>query len=182
MNSSMAIGHSVAGDILKDLGGVTQLHKSRPESASLAVLKSPDIPSILVETGFISNPKEERLLSSSRHQESIANAIYKGVSRYYHNNPPADTLLAQRRGGSSSSAKPTKTTAKASAERTSTERTPTAYVGDAVSTKVKHKVRRGESLSAIAQRYSVPMSSIKQANGMKSDVVQLGQTLVIPQS
>lgn len=182
MNSSMAIGHSVAGDILKDLGGVTQLHKSRPESASLAVLKSPDIPSILVETGFISNPKEERLLSSSRHQESIANAIYKGVSRYYHNNPPADTLLAQRRGGSSSSAKPAKTTAKASAERTSTERTPTAYVGDAVSTKVKHKVRRGESLSAIAQRYSVPMSSIKQANGMKSDVVQLGQTLVIPQS
>lgn len=158
------------------------MHKSRPESASLAVLKSPDIPSILVETGFISNPKEERLLSSSRHQESIANAIYKGVSRYYHNNPPADTLLAQRRGGSSSSAKPAKTTAKASAERTPTERTPTAYVGDAVSTKVKHKVRRGESLSAIAQRYSVPMSSIKQANGMKSDVVQLGQTLVIPQS
>lgn len=170
MNSSMAIGHSVAGDILKDLGGVTDLHKSRPESASLAVLKSPDIPSILVETGFISNPKEERLLSSSRHQENIANAIYKGVSRYYHNNPPADTLLAQRGGASSSSAKSTK------------ERTPTAYVGSSTASNVKHKVSRGESLSAIAQRYRVPMSSIKQANGMKSDVVQLGQTLVIPQS
>uniref|UniRef100_Q0HR39 N-acetylmuramoyl-L-alanine amidase AmiC n=1 Tax=Shewanella sp. (strain MR-7) TaxID=60481 RepID=Q0HR39_SHESR len=159
MNSSMAIGHSVAGDILKDLGSVTELHKSRPESASLAVLKSPDIPSILVETGFISNPKEERLLNSSRHQESIATAIYKGVSRYFHNNPPADTLLAKRNSGSS--------TTRASAKSSSN---------------IKHKVSRGESLSAIAQRYQVPMASIKRANGMKTDVVQLGQTLVIPES
>ena len=182
MNSSMAIGHSVAGDILKDLGRVTELHKSRPESASLAVLKSPDIPSILVETGFISNPKEERLLSSSRHQESIANAIYKGVSRYYHSNPPADTLLAQRGGANSNNAKPAKAPVKTSTDIASTGRAPKAYVDDTVSTKVKHKVRRGESLSAIAQRYRVSMSSIKQVNGMKSDVVQLGQTLVIPQS
>jgi len=160
MNSSMAIGHSVAGDILKDLGAVTELHKSRPESASLAVLKSPDIPSILVETGFISNPKEERLLNSSRHQESIATAIHKGVSRYFHNNPPADTLLAKRNSGG--------TTASSSAKSSSGN--------------IKHKVSRGESLSAIAQRYQVPMASIKRANGMKTDVVQLGQTLVIPES
>lgn len=160
MNSSMAICHSVAGDILKDLGSVTELHKSRPESASLAVLKSPDIPSILVETGFISNPKEERLLNSSRHQESIATAIYKGVSRYFHNNPPADTLLAKRNSGG--------TTASSSAKSSSGN--------------IKHKVSRGESLSAIAQRYQVPMASIKRANGMKTDVVQLGQTLVIPES
>ncbi|MGL6121989.1 MAG: N-acetylmuramoyl-L-alanine amidase, partial [Shewanella sp.] len=181
MNSSMAIGHSVAGDILKDLGAVTQLHKSRPEAASFAVLKAPDIPSILIETGFISNHAEEKLLSSHRHQEQVANAIYKGVSRYYHNNPPADTLLAQRRGTGSSRATSAKATVKVSTEKTSTPtptpRTPTAYVGDTVSSKVNHKVRRGESLSAISQRYNVPMSSIKKANAMKSDVVQLGQTL-----
>ncbi|AAN53678.1 N-acetylmuramoyl-L-alanine amidase [Shewanella oneidensis MR-1] len=159
MNSSMAIGHSVAGDILKDLGAVTELHKSRPESASFAVLKSPDIPSILVETGFISNPKEERLLSSSRHQESIATAIYKGVNRYFHNNPPADTLLAKKNT--------TGSTVKSSSKSAGT---------------IKHKVSRGESLSAIAQRYKVPMASIIRANGMKTDVVQLGQTLVIPES
>ncbi|MCG9963290.1 MAG: N-acetylmuramoyl-L-alanine amidase [Shewanella sp.] len=159
MNSSMAIGHSVAGDILKDLGAVTELHKSRPESASFAVLKSPDIPSILVETGFISNPKEERLLSSSRHQESIATAIYKGVNRYFQNNPPADTLLAKKNTSGS--------TVKSSSKSAGT---------------VKHKVSRGESLSAIAQRYKVPMASIIRANGMKTDVVQLGQTLVIPES
>jgi len=159
MNSSMAIGHSVAGDILKDLGGVTQLHKSRPESASLAVLKSPDIPSILVETGFISNPKEERLLSSSRHQENIASAIYKGVNRYFQRNPPADTLIAKQNSAGSS----TKSSGKSAGN-------------------VKHKVSRGESLSAIALRYQVSMASIKRANGMKTDVVQLGQTLVIPES
>ncbi|MCH1932054.1 N-acetylmuramoyl-L-alanine amidase [Shewanella sp. A25] len=164
MNSSMAIGHSVAGDILKDLGAVTELHKSRPESASLAVLKSPDIPSILVETGFISNPKEEKLLTSSRHQESIADAIYKGVSRYFRNNPPADTLLAQKGSGASNSSS---VSAKASVKN---------------SGKIKHKVSRGESLSAIAQQYRVPMSSIKRANNMKTDVVQLGQTLLIPES
>ena len=159
MNSSMAIGHSVAGDILKDLGAVTELHKNRPESASFAVLKSPDIPSILVETGFISNPKEERLLSSNRHQESIATAIYKGVNRYFQNNPPADTLLAKRNHGSSTAPSSTKSAGN-----------------------IKHKVSRGESLSAISQRYKVPMASIIRANGMKTDVVQLGQTLVIPES
>ena len=159
MNSSMAIGHSVAGDILRDLGGVTELHKSRPESASLAVLKSPDIPSILVETGFISNPKEERLLSSSRHQENIASAIYKGVNRYFQRNPPADTLIAKQNSAGSS----TKSTGKSPGN-------------------VKHKVSRGESLSAIALRYQVSMASIKRANGMKTDIVQLGQTLVIPES
>ncbi|QYJ79295.1 N-acetylmuramoyl-L-alanine amidase [Shewanella acanthi] len=164
MNSSMAIGHSVAGDILKDLGAVTELHKSRPESASFAVLKSPDIPSILVETGFISNPKEEKLLTSSRHQESIADAIYKGVSRYFRNNPPADTLLAQKGSNASSSAS---VSTKASVKN---------------SGNIKHKVGRGESLSAIAQQYRVPMSSIKRANNMKTDVVQLGQTLLIPES
>lgn len=182
MNSSMAIGHAVAGDILKDLGAVTVLHKNRPESASFAVLKSPDIPSILVETGFISNPQEERLLSSRQHQESIATAIYKGVSRYFHNNPPADSLLAKKGNVSGKGAASIKTATKAPTDTGSTQRTPKAYVADTVSTKVKHKVRRGESLSSIAQRYSVPMSSIKQANAMRSDVVQLGQTLVIPQS
>lgn len=159
MNSSMAIGHSVAGDILKDLGAVTQLHKSRPESASLAVLKSPDIPSILVETGFISNPKEEQLLSSHHHQESVATAIYKGVNRYFQKNPPADTLIAKQKNVGQNAKSTSKSTGN-----------------------LKHKVSRGESLSSIALKYQVSMASIKRANGMSTDVVQLGQTLVIPES
>ncbi|AZQ12009.1 N-acetylmuramoyl-L-alanine amidase [Shewanella khirikhana] len=100
MDRSMAISHSIASDILKDLGKVTELHKSRPESASLAVLKSPDIPSILVETGFISNPKEESLLKNSAHQDKLARAIHAGVLRYFEANAPSDSLLAKRSGSS----------------------------------------------------------------------------------
>lgn len=92
----MAISHSIAGDVLKELGKVTDLHKNLPESASLAALKSPDIPSILVETGFISNPKEESLLKSSSHQERLAKAIHTGVLRYFETNPPSDSLIASR--------------------------------------------------------------------------------------
>ncbi|NMH65312.1 N-acetylmuramoyl-L-alanine amidase [Shewanella salipaludis] len=145
MDRSMAISHSIAGDVLKNLGSVTQLHKRRPESASFAVLKSPDIPSILVETGFISNPKEEKLLSSYAHQENLAKAIHKGVLRYFENNPPVDSLFASK-------------------------------------SDIRHKVSRGESLSAIAKRYQVSVASIKQANNLKTDVVRIGQKLVIPRA
>ncbi|OZS42878.1 N-acetylmuramoyl-L-alanine amidase [Photobacterium sanguinicancri] len=92
-------GYDVASRVLKELGRVTTLHKSRPEHASLAVLKSPDIPSLLVETGFITNPREERLLNSSAHQNKIANAVYKGVLQYFNEKPPEGTLFASRKHG-----------------------------------------------------------------------------------
>ncbi len=98
MDRSMAISHNIAGDVLANLGKVTRLHKHKPEAASLAVLKSPDIPSILVETGFISNHKEERLLTQRDHQNNIANAVHKGVVRYFENNPPANTMMASKSG------------------------------------------------------------------------------------
>ncbi|MXR69720.1 AMIN domain-containing protein [Shewanella sp. JBTF-M18] len=98
MDRSMAISHNIAGDVLSNLGKVTRLHKHKPEAASLAVLKSPDIPSILVETGFISNHREERLLNQRDHQNNIAKAVHKGVVRYFENNPPAHTLMASKRG------------------------------------------------------------------------------------
>ncbi|WP_372871565.1 N-acetylmuramoyl-L-alanine amidase [Shewanella sp.] len=100
MDRSMAISHSIAGDVLKELGKVTPLHKNLPESASLAALKSPDIPSILVETGFISNPKEESQLKNATHQDKLARAIHSGVLRYFEANAPADSLLAKRSGSS----------------------------------------------------------------------------------
>ncbi|QYJ74787.1 N-acetylmuramoyl-L-alanine amidase [Shewanella sp. FJAT-52076] len=143
MDRSMAISHSIAGDVLKELGKVTDLHKNLPESASLAALKSPDIPSILVETGFISNPKEESLLKSSSHQERLAKAIHTGVLRYFETNPPSDSLIASRANS-------------------------------------QHKVSRGESLSVIAAQYGISVTSLKQANNLKSDTLRVGQKLVIP--
>ncbi|QQX79511.1 N-acetylmuramoyl-L-alanine amidase [Shewanella sp. KX20019] len=96
MDRSMAISHNIAGDVLSNLGKVTKLHKHKPESASFAVLKSPDIPSILVETGFISNHREERLLSQREHQNNIAKAVHKGVVKYFEANPPVNSLLASK--------------------------------------------------------------------------------------
>lgn len=84
---SQRVGYELAKQVLKEMKGITKLHKSAPEHASLGVLRSPDIPSILVEVGFISNEGEECLLSSNAHQNKIAKAIYHGIKNYVKQNP-----------------------------------------------------------------------------------------------
>ncbi|MCL4472080.1 MAG: N-acetylmuramoyl-L-alanine amidase, partial [Gammaproteobacteria bacterium] len=74
--------------VLNELGGINQLHKGSVEQAGFAVLKSPDIPSILVETAFISNPEEERKLRDDGYQDKMAAAILGGVKQYFAKNPP----------------------------------------------------------------------------------------------
>jgi N-acetylmuramoyl-L-alanine amidase len=83
IHDSLQLGKAV----LKELGGMNTLHRGDVEQAGFAVLKSPDIPSILVETAFISNAEEERRLSDIGYQEKIANAILAGIKRYFANNP-----------------------------------------------------------------------------------------------
>jgi N-acetylmuramoyl-L-alanine amidase len=78
----------LASRVLEEIGGINDLHKAVVENASFAVLKAPDIPSILIETAFISNPEEERKLTDEAHQERIATAIVAGLSRYLATNPP----------------------------------------------------------------------------------------------
>ena len=73
---------------------VAKLHKKRVEQAGFAVLKSPDIPSILVETGFISNPSESRLLASNAYQKKMARAIHAGIREWFLAHPPSGTLIA----------------------------------------------------------------------------------------
>lgn len=80
--------------VLANLGRVTSLHKTRVEQANFMVLKSPDMPSILVETGFISNPSEAKRLSQSEHQDKVARAIVTGIEQFMRDNPPPGTLLA----------------------------------------------------------------------------------------
>ena len=81
--------------VLKNMGSVARLHKKQVEQAGFLVLKSPDIPSLLIETGFISNPKEARQLNSSKYQQRMANAIYDGLVQFYSEHPPVGTLLAK---------------------------------------------------------------------------------------
>ncbi len=84
INDSLKLGRAV----LAELGGINDLHKVDVEQAGFAVLKAPDIPSILVETAFISNPEEEKRLKSTAYQNKVADAIFIGIKRYFAKNPP----------------------------------------------------------------------------------------------
>ena len=86
---------SAANDVYRELGRVGKTHGRRVQQASFLVLKSPDVPSLLVETGFISNPKEERNLRDPKYQERMAKAIMLGVKKFFQQAPPPGTLLAK---------------------------------------------------------------------------------------
>ena len=95
MSTSAQIKDSMnlGGAILREIGNVGRLHKPKVEQAGFAVLKAPDIPSVLVETAFISNPNEEAKLSDDHYQNTIADALVKGLQKYFERNPP----LARKR-------------------------------------------------------------------------------------
>jgi len=92
INDSLKLGKAV----LSELGGINKLHKPKVEQAAFAVLKAPDIPSILVETAFISNPEEERRLNDNAYQDKMANAIIRGVRQYFKANPPVSRTTVAR--------------------------------------------------------------------------------------
>ena len=91
INDSLKLGKAVLGQI----GNINTLHAKRVEQASFAVLKSPDIPSILIETAFISNPDEERRLNDEAYQDKLVSSILTGIKKYFSTNPAlAKTKLA----------------------------------------------------------------------------------------
>jgi N-acetylmuramoyl-L-alanine amidase len=145
MDHSLTTSYDLSRDMIKHLGKVTKLHKKKPQAASLAVLTSPDIPSVLVEMGFISNPWEEKNLNWSAYQQKLSKSIFDGLKQHFEGSPPDGSLWAKLK----------------QENRT-------------------HKVRSGESLSLLAQRYNVQISSLKKANNLNTDVVRVGQILAIP--
>ena len=94
MSATLRSSLDAGAYVLKNMGTVARLHKKKVEQAAFLVLKSPDIPSLLIETGFISNPKEAKLLDSDRYQQKMAQAIYDGLYSYYIDRPPVGTSLA----------------------------------------------------------------------------------------
>ncbi|VVN10095.1 N-acetylmuramoyl-L-alanine amidase AmiC [Pseudomonas fluorescens] len=94
MNATIAASLQLGSTVLGSLADITTLHQKRVEQAGFAVLKSPDMPSILVETGFISNARDSQRLVTARHQQAVADGLFKGLQRYFEKNPPVDSYLA----------------------------------------------------------------------------------------
>ncbi|MFC3396780.1 N-acetylmuramoyl-L-alanine amidase AmiB [Brenneria rubrifaciens] len=168
---SQRVGYDVATNVLRELQRVGRLHKRRPEHASLGVLRSPDIPSLLVETGFISNVEEERLLGSNAYQEKIAYAVYQGLISYFQTHP-LQSAPKQESPRVQSAANKTSAAVTTPADKSSGD------MGSNATT--RHTVVRGETLSAIATRYGVSMASIRKMNRLNKDIVWVGQRLAIP--
>lgn len=93
-NAALSASFDVGAKVIKQLGEVGTVHRWEVQQAGLLVLKSPDVPSILVETNFISNPNEEKKLKDRAHQKKIASAILIGIRSYFYQNPPRDTRIA----------------------------------------------------------------------------------------
>ena len=160
---SQRVGYDVAVKVIAQLKSVGRLHKRLPEHASLGVLRSPDIPSLLVETGFISNAAEEKLLGTSAYQQKIANAIYHGLRNYFLAHPLQSLPTQENRPLQSA------TVANPVASGT-------AYTGPVQ----RHVVKRGETLSGIAAQYGVSMATLRSLNALKKDSVWVGQRLKVP--
>jgi len=93
-NASLSASLDVGNKVAAEMGKVAKMHRTSVQQAGLLVLKSPDLPSILVETAFISNPSEEKKLREKGYQGRLSNAILAGIRNYYYTNPPPDTQIA----------------------------------------------------------------------------------------
>jgi N-acetylmuramoyl-L-alanine amidase len=138
----------VAENVIRSMSRVGNVHKAEVQRANFMVLRSPDVPSLLIETGFISNPDEERNLKDGQHRRRLAVAIRDGIKDYFAVSPPQDSWYA--------------------ANVTPSER--------------HHTVSRGETLSLIARRHGVTVQSIRSANGLATDSINVGRVLRIPVS
>lgn len=162
MTATLSTSLQVGDNVLKAMGSFAHLHKKQVEQAGFAVLKSPDVPSILVETGFISNPGEAKKLNDPAYRNRLAVSIFKGVKEYFQLVPPADSYVAYLKEGG----KPSNSTTTTAASRVATE----------------HIISRGDTLSGIARQYDVTVGQIQRANRMNNSTIQVGKTLKIPAS
>jgi N-acetylmuramoyl-L-alanine amidase len=146
--ATLGASDAVANQVLRSVSSLgSRMHSRQVQRANFVVLRSPDVPSILFETGFISNPDEEKRLTSGPHQERLAKAVLDGVRNYFHAAPPPGTWIA------------------ANAQRPR-----------------EHIVSRGETLAVIAQRHGVTVATLRRVNGIKGDMLRVGDVLRLPTS
>lgn len=140
IQSSLDIGN----EVIKQISRVNKVHKKKVQQAGFAVLKAPNIPSVLLEAAFISNPRDERNLRSSAHQIKVAKAIGRGVADYFSRKAPPGTWLSE--------------------------------------TSADYKVRSGDTLGRIANRFNTSVKDLRARNALHSSNLSAGQVLKIPVS
>ncbi|WP_414674538.1 N-acetylmuramoyl-L-alanine amidase [Luteibacter sp.] len=207
---AMQASESIAGNVLKALGRLGPTHRGYVERANFVVLRSPDVPSILVETAFITNPAEETRLRDDGHRRELATAVLGGVRNYFESMPPPGTWFAAqaaRRNGTSLASTAASAPAapvvaadagavasdavKAASRATSPRKTlakadmpppPAKASSGRADDNVRdlHRVNRGETLTGIANQYGVSVGALKMANKMNDDNVRIGSVMVIP--
>lgn len=174
---SQRVGYDVAVKVLQRMQNVGSLHKRRPEHASLGVLRSPDIPSLLVETGFISNSTEERLLGSSVYQERIAKAIHNGLRDYFLAHPlQADPKVDNRPLNVAAEVNPLTPDVSSPAPNASSVGVSRSA---SIDTKI-HVVKRAQTLSGIAESYGTSVAVLRDLNKLTKESVRTGQRLKVP--
>jgi len=172
MTATLGSSLQVGARVLKKMDSVAKLHKPRVEQAGFAVLKSADVPSILIETGFISNPDEAKKLASSYYRRSMAKSIFSGVKEYFYAVPPVGSYVAWKKSGGQEVAVNSKSTLpKVAVSKKSVAQKRSAKV---------HITSSGDTLSAIARRYKVSLAQLRQVNGLSSSAIRIGQRLTIP--
>ncbi len=151
MTASLSSSLDIGQKVLSNMGRITPLHKKRVEQAGFMVLKSPDMPSILVETGFISNPGESKKLANRSHQQAIARSIHSGVRQFFQQNPPPGSYVAWLRDSGKLAIGPR-----------------------------EHVVRSGETVDLLSQRYQISLAQLRSINKLSSNALKIGQILTIP--
>ena len=182
MGWSLEQSQLAGSHILQSSGAITHLRRDKVQQASLQVLNSPDIPSILIETGYMTNPSELEKLDSPSFQRQLAGALAEGIMSYFDERAPDGTFVAWRKsnGAGPGTSRGDDVASMASALVNALHGAEPGEQDVQAEPAVTHVVRPGDTLSEIANRYSVSLSRLREANDLTSDRIAVGSELNIP--
>lgn len=204
MTASVATSLEIGDQMINSLSAVTRMRRRNVEQAAFVELKSADIPSLLIESGYITNADDAKQLDSAAWRKQFAGALTNAITRWFHERPPRGTLIAWQRESGAPAANPATYTVRngdslsllaarfgvtmADLKRANALKRDSIQVGQVLKIPGagpayrEHTIARGETLSQIASSYAVPLETIRAANALKSDTIRPGQVLKIPAS